>query len=339
MSGSPPVLLLAGPGSKRLEALALEEAARVICRGGGHPADPDCPDCRRIFRPEDEKLRAKIPGHPDLLVAAPERRRRVNVPAFEEGDTKETTIPTALVRAIAAESTRLPYEAQRRAIVLLDVDRTEPAAFSALLKILEEPPSKTRFLLTATRPRLLPPTILSRVTLRAAPASSRGETAAALRARGLPEEEAVARAAFRPSDVEEAAGLGLKEARDLRDGLLAALSGVYLVDSVSWALALAALVAEKDGAEAVERLGLVALLLRDAAAAAVDPAGQNVVHRERFADLARLGSVAASRLLDGATAALALAASLSESSRNVRLAAEAFALGMLENTVAAGKPA
>ena len=120
---------------------------------------PESPAARRVYRRE----------HPDLMVAAPERRRRVNPPPFEETEGKETTLPTALVRAVAADATRLPYEAPRRAVVLLDVDRTESAAFSALLKILEEPPTKTRFILTATRPRLLPSTILSRVALRPVP--------------------------------------------------------------------------------------------------------------------------------------------------------------------------
>ena len=70
---------------------------------------------------------------------------------------------------LAADASRLPYEGARRVLVLLDVDRTEAAAFSALLKVLEEPPSRARFVLTATRPRLLPPTILSRVVLRRLP--------------------------------------------------------------------------------------------------------------------------------------------------------------------------
>ena len=310
MSGAP-VVLLAGPGSARLEAAALDEAAAAIC-GSGFDAESSC--ARRVFRRE----------HPDLMVAAPQRKRRVNTPAFEEGETKETTIPTALVRAVAADSTRLPYEASMRAIVFLDVDRTEAAAFSALLKILEEPPKKTRFLLTATRPRLLPPTILSRVVVQPMPGTSRSETASALVANGMAPEDAEARAAFVPHDAGEAAELDLAEARKTRDELLAAASGVLLSHSRSWALALAGLVAADDAAEAARRLQLLGQLLRDASAASVDPAGAHVVFRERFADLANLGA----RLLDAAERALELAGSLADSRRNVRLAAEAYALGL-----------
>jgi hypothetical protein len=311
----PPVLLLAGPGSRRLEAAALEEAAAAICGPG---FDPESPSARRVYRRE----------HPDLMVAAPERRRRVHPPAFEEGDSKETTLPTALVRAIASDATRLPYEAQVRAILLLDVDRTEPAAFSALLKILEEPPKKTRFLLTATRPRLLPPTILSRVVLRLLPGTSRSETAGLLSARGLDPEDAAARAAFVPHDADEAAELDLGEARATRDALLEAASGTLLTGSRSWALALAGLLASEDAEEASHRLQLLAQLLRDAAAAPVDPAGAHVVFKERFQDLARLGETSGPRLLKAADDALALAGSLADSRRNVRLAAEAYALGL-----------
>ncbi len=310
---SAPVVLLAGPGSARLEAAALDEAAAAIC---GRGFDPESPCARRVFKRE----------HPDLMVAAPERRRRVNPPPFEEGESRETTIPTALVRAVAADATRLPYEAPLRAVLFLDVDRTEPAAWSALLKILEEPPQKTRFLLTATRPRLLPATILSRVVLKPLPGTPRTETAARLAARGMDPVDAEARAAFRPHDAEEAAGLDLAEARATRDALLEAASGVLLAGSRSWALALASRLASDDAAETAERLQLLAQLLRDAAAAAVDPAGANVVFRERYQDLANLGATDATRLLGAADRALQLAGTLADSRRNVRLAAEAFAL-------------
>lgn len=316
------VVLLAGPGSRRLESVAMAEAAHVVCRSGHVPGEPaeTCPDCRRVRRRE----------HPDVMVVAPESSRRVNPPPFEEtSGSKETTIPTALVRALAADASRHPYESPRRALVLLDVDRTEPAAYSALLKVLEEPPSRARFLLTATRPRLLPSTILSRVALHTVPSLSRAATAAALRTRGLSAEEADARAAFFPADADEAAVLKLPEEREVRDRLLSAVSGLFLVRSVSWALALAAVLAEGDGDDAALRLGLLAVLLRDAVAAVGDPAGAAVIHRERLADLARLGASGPPELLDAAERALVLAADFDGPRLNVRLACEEFALGIL----------
>ncbi|KAA0254926.1 MAG: hypothetical protein EDX89_07535 [Acidobacteria bacterium] len=326
MTRDVPVLLLAGPGSRRLERAALAHAARLLCRKAGlagHPgpeAEAACPDCRRTARRE----------HPDLSIAAPESRRRSNVPAFEESSgSRETTIPTALVRAIAADAARLPYEGARRVVVLLDVDRTEAAAFSALLKTLEEPPERTRFVLTATRARRLPTTILSRVVLTTLAGTPRAETARLLASRGMPAEEADARTAFVPDDADEAAALDLAGARQERDGLLEALSGTLLTGSAGWAVTLAARLSGDDPAEAARRLGLLALLLRDAAAASVDPAGRHVVHRERYRDLARLGEAGGPALLDAARQALDLAGALSDSRRQPRLAAEAFALSLL----------
>lgn len=312
-----PVLLLTGRSGRRLEAEALDVAAGILCRTGDRT--PSCPDCRRVARRE----------HPDLLVAAPESARRANTPPFDEtSGSKETTIPTALVRAIASDASRLPYEGARRVLVLLDVDRTEPAAFSALLKVLEEPPSRARFVLTAARPRLLPPTILSRLVLRRLPAPSRASVVEALVARGLSPEEAGARAAFGAGGEEEALALDLAAERETRDGLLEAVSGLLLSGSTGWALVLAGRLAAEDAAATAERFALLARLLRDAVAAGTDPAGTTVLHAERYRDLAALAGAGSDVLLQAATRALREAADLPDSRRNPRLAAEAFALSL-----------
>jgi hypothetical protein len=192
--------------------------------------------------------------------------------------------------------------------------------------VLEEPPPAARFILTAARARRLPATILSRVAVEKVPSETREETAAALHARGLGAEEAEARAAFAPDDTDEAAELDLSEARETRDALLAAASGLFLAGATGWALVLADALAGENGPSAGERLTLLARLLRDAVAAG---SGGPVVHEERNRDLARLGGAGAARLLDAAWRALELAADLSESTRNVRLACEAYALSLL----------
>lgn len=324
-------LLLAGPSSRPLEKEAYAEAARLLCRSVPHPPGEagGCHDCRRV----------ELGEHPDLQVAAPESDRHVHVPKYEgqSGGGKETTIPTALVRAIVAEAARRPYEGSCRVILLLDVDRTEGAAFSALLKVLEEPPPAARFILTATRPRLLPETILSRVVLRTMREKTRAETVSLLRRGGLSAEEAAARAAFLPGDPDSAAALDLEAARQERDDLLEALSGLLLEGSPGWGVILASRLAGDDAAEAAGRLGLAARLLRDAAVAAFDPAGEGVVHRERFGDLERLGQRSRLDLLELAARALDLASSLPESRRNPKLAVEAFVYSLVPlEPVAAG---
>lgn len=313
-----PVQLLTGRGSRRLEAEALDLAAGLLCRTGDRTSA--CTDCRRVARRE----------HPDLLVAAPERSRRANTPPFDEAsDSKETTIPTALVRALASDAFRLPYEGERRVLLLLDVDRTEAAAFSALLKVLEEPPSRARFVLTAVRPRLLPPTILSRLVLRRLPSPSREALVASLVARGLTPEEAAARSAFRPAGEEEALDLDLAAERGVRDALLEAVSGTLLSGTTGWALVLAGRLAAEDAAATAERFALLARILRDAVAAESDPAGRTVLHAERYRDLALLAGAGTGALLEAAAGALREAADLPDSRRNPRLAAEAYALSLL----------
>lgn len=327
MRASPPVLLLSGPGSRRLEEIALEKAAGVLCRTGeGHSranSEP-CRDCRRVFRRE----------HPDLLIAAPESRRRTNTPASSENpSSKETTIPAALVRAVAADASRLPYEGGLRAVILLDVDKTEDAAFSALLKILEEPPARTRFLLTAVKPRLLPPTILSRVVEEKQPAPGRHGLARKLEAEGSSPSEAAARAAFCPQSLDEAKDLDLVAARAERDALLEALLGTILGKSTGWALNLAARLDAGDAADTARRLNLLAVLLRDAAAASVSPGA--AIHQERSRDLAQAGQGLRPVLIQAALDAMDSASLVTEARLNGRMVAETLAVKMLRAVTAA----
>lgn len=57
----------------------------------------------------------------------------------------------------------------RRIVILEHVERASDTALQALLKILEEPPSRAQFILTTQNHHRLLPTILSRVTLHTVP--------------------------------------------------------------------------------------------------------------------------------------------------------------------------
>jgi len=74
----------------------------------------------------------------------------------------------AAVRLLLRQLALKPALAQRKVFVIGDAERLVPqvgaeAAANALLKALEEPPANTVFVLTATAPEALLPTILSRV--------------------------------------------------------------------------------------------------------------------------------------------------------------------------------
>jgi DNA polymerase-3 subunit delta' len=140
----PPTLLLSGPGGvgKRRTALALAEALNCLQpspAGDGLEMDScgTCASCRRIARGV----------HPDVIV-------------LEPGDTG--TIKIDEVRDVIDRANYRPFEGQRRVVVVDEVDTMMPAAQSALLKTLEEPPSASVFILVSSMPDALLPTVQSR---------------------------------------------------------------------------------------------------------------------------------------------------------------------------------
>lgn len=66
------------------------------------------------------------------------------------------------VRDIIEETSFTPASAKYRVYIIDEVHMLSPAAFNALLKTLEEPPSHVVFILATTEVHKLPPTILSR---------------------------------------------------------------------------------------------------------------------------------------------------------------------------------
>ncbi len=66
------------------------------------------------------------------------------------------------VRALRDEAVYSPAQAKRRVYIIDEVHMITPAAFNALLKILEEPPAHLMFILATTELHKIPATILSR---------------------------------------------------------------------------------------------------------------------------------------------------------------------------------
>ena len=66
------------------------------------------------------------------------------------------------IRALLNTLAMKPYEATTRVAILSDAQAMNPAASNAILKILEEPPSRSMLVLTATQKSDLLPTIVSR---------------------------------------------------------------------------------------------------------------------------------------------------------------------------------
>jgi DNA polymerase-3 subunit delta' len=86
--------------------------------------------------------------HPDILqVSLPEKKKAISI---------------SQIREIGLLLTAKPNEAQKRMVLIEDADKMNVQAQNALLKMLEEPPENTFFILTATHTPPLLPTILSR---------------------------------------------------------------------------------------------------------------------------------------------------------------------------------
>jgi DNA polymerase-3 subunit delta' len=163
-------------------------------------------------------------------------------------------------------------------------------AQNALLKTLEEPPSRTVVVLTASRAQGLLPTVRSRcLTVALAPMPT-AVLAEALRDRGIPSDEAGARAALSGGRPGRALTLDLAHLLDRREALLSDLEA--LAKSSAALGALPDLTARFSGSSEDtfhEALDLVQSLLRDAALAAGGSAGRALLHLDLRARLGRLG--------------------------------------------------
>jgi DNA polymerase-3 subunit delta' len=126
--------VLAGPEGSGKSLAARAFAAALLCRRGGCG---ECRDCRLAL---DDR-------HPNEFVVEPEGR-----------DIHVDTIR----HEVWQPASRTALEPGRKVFLIREADRLSPAAADTLLKVLEEPPAETVFLLMSARAHELPETILSR---------------------------------------------------------------------------------------------------------------------------------------------------------------------------------
>jgi DNA polymerase-3 subunit delta' len=203
-------LLLAGPRGVGKGALALAWAQALLCEAplSGGAACGACPACHWFA----------TGAHPDFrLITLQEKTGK-------EGETRMATAIEVEQAREAVEYVQLStYRAGFRVVLVNPADSLNLAAANALLKVLEEPPLKTVFVLVSDQPRRLLPTIRSRCT--------RLDV-------GLPATD-IAMQWLASQQVEEAA-------------ILLALSGGAPLDALNWA----------DGAELDERRSVLEGLAR-----------------------------------------------------------------------------
>lgn len=144
-------LLLAGPRGVGKGALALAWARALLCEAPltDGAACGQCPACHWF----------DTGGHPDFrLVTLQEKTGK-------EGETRMATAIEVDQAREAVDYVQLStYRAGFRVVLVNPADSLNLAAANALLKVLEEPPLNTVFVLVSDQPRRLLPTIRSRCT-------------------------------------------------------------------------------------------------------------------------------------------------------------------------------
>ncbi|MGH2639324.1 MAG: AAA family ATPase [Rhabdochlamydiaceae bacterium] len=93
-------------------------------------------------------LKSTKTQHPDLHTLYP--------------DPDSDQHPIATLRQLIQETALPPFEAPCKVFILHDIEKMLPTSSNTLLKILEEPPSDTQFILLTSQPSILLSTILSR---------------------------------------------------------------------------------------------------------------------------------------------------------------------------------
>ncbi len=189
------VLVHGMPGCGK-QSLALWMARTALCAGDSQPCDR-CGSCRLALRLEHPDVHWYVPlprprrSSPAKLAEALEEARHEKLAAFRrqplrpEGDTEVKGIYLAAVLSIRRRAHRRPAMGDQQFFIIGDAEHlvpqeASPEAANALLKLLEEPPDGSRFILTSGRPGSLLDTIRSRALPLHLPPLPVGEVAAFL---------------------------------------------------------------------------------------------------------------------------------------------------------------
>ena len=137
----PNALLFSGPADSGRKEAAFWFVKACNCMTPQSSDSPVCNQCRSC-------LKINADAHPDIIVLCP--------------DTGKKIIPISRIRHIHSILSSKPNEARYRMVLIDDAHLMNTQAQNALLKMLEEPPSQTFFVLITEQASTLLPTIVSR---------------------------------------------------------------------------------------------------------------------------------------------------------------------------------
>ena len=127
--------------------LARTLAAAMLCEADG--VERPCGRCRAC--------RKSLAGnHPDIVLVSA---------GLDSQGRKRREMTVDQVRGLVSDAQVMPNEGRRKVFILADAGIMNRQAQNALLKLLEEPPANTAFILCAENPALLLPTVRSRCEL------------------------------------------------------------------------------------------------------------------------------------------------------------------------------
>ena len=175
--------LFYGPAGSGKEAHAVELAALANClEPGGNGACGQCPSCRKVHRLQHPNIQLVVPlprsvtitkNDPPLKALKPAElddltdqiASKARDPYFQIRVKRAKSILINSIRELRRVTYLKPGEHGWRTVLIFEADKLctgEGTAANALLKLLEEPPGWTVFVLVTDRPHLLLPTIRSR---------------------------------------------------------------------------------------------------------------------------------------------------------------------------------
>ena len=139
-------LLISGEPGTGKRTLAMLLAAALMCEAKSGKPCGICSGCRLASSGE----------HPDITIV------EKGIPLSPDTAKGRTTIPVDDIREMIRICSRYAYEEGNRAVIIPDAENMTVQAQNCLLKILEEPPHHTYFLLTSSHPEQMLITVRSR---------------------------------------------------------------------------------------------------------------------------------------------------------------------------------
>jgi len=285
----PPSLILSGPAGVGKRMAALSTAQALNCLEPVRPGTSDSPDTPEIDACGRCSACTRIARgvHPDVLILEPNDKGNIKIDP---------------VREVIERSGYRPFEGRWRVTLIDQADGLERSAQNALLKVLEEPPSGSVFLLVTALPDLLLPTVRSRCPqLRFRPLSV-SDVAQALILRGRTTAEAFAVAALADGSIGQALEVKAEAVIEARNVAMRVLSQAASSDDAKRRMESAKeLVVKGAGPASTERdqlavyLRAMSSLLRDIEAIAASADRSILANPDLAPNLERLTAFAGDR--------------------------------------------